>query len=378
MKKEILFLLILVGVTFGSCNNTAKKLTIFDMYTDFPVNEKFEFKLSNELAIRSFDRYSIAESGICVIDGSVLWYVEDGKDDCGACYDLNTGEKLAVIARKGTAANEINELTGFKVTEDAVMLYEGRNTIKTFAKKDILDDIPVEERKVVVATAPENLWVSRMAKLPNCSVLATIRPPFEFEKGKVDEINKKSVAIFGDNGVKSYETILYDSFDVKKASDTQIDADDLIKWTYAQGLIETKGNDKAVFAASDQFILYTLDLNNGEVVNEKRYSSIRRTEEEMSFATTNDMILSVQALQANDKYIVCKVEGYLSKEDKEIELRKEAIFVFDWNLKPVKKFELPDPEEKMGYYIISNDGSSVYFCEYHEEGVTLYKADLGI
>lgn len=134
----------------------------------------------------------------------------------------------------------------------------------------------------------------------------------------------------------------------------------------------------AVFAASDQFMLYTLDLNSGEVTNEKRYTSILRTEEEMSFATINDMGLSVLAMKANDKYIVCKVEGFLSKEDKEIELRKEAIFVFDWNLKPVKKFELPDPEEKMGYYTISNDCKLVYFCEYHEDGITLYKADLSI
>lgn len=376
MKKGRQLLLFLIGISFFYCSSSPKKSTALD--TDFPVTEKLEFKPSSELAVGVFDEYSIARSGICVIDGSVLWYVEDGKEDRGACYDLNTGEKLAVIARKGTATNEINELTGFKVTGDAVMFYEGRNTIKTFAKKDILDNIPMEERKVVVTTAPDNLWVSRMAKLPNGSVIATIRPPFEFEKGKMDETNKKSVAIFDNDGVKSYETIPYESFNVKKATDKQIDANDLIKWTYAQGLIETKGNDMAVFAASDQFILYTLTLNNGEVANEKRYTSIRRNEEEMSFATTNDMSLSVQAMKVNDKYIVCKVEGYLSKEDKEIELRKEAIFVFDWNLKPIKKFELPDPDEKSGYYTISNDCNSVYFCEYHEDGISLYKADLGI
>ena len=376
MRKGMQLLLFLIGLSFFNCSSSPKKSTALD--TDFPITEKLEFKPSSELAVGVFNEFSIARSGICVIDGSMLWYVEDGKDDCGTCYDLNTGEKLAVIARKGTAANEINELTGFKVMGDAVMLYEGRNTIKTFAKKDILDNIPVEKRKVVITTAPANLWVSRMAKLPNGSVIATIRPPFEFEKGKMDETNKKSVAIFDNDGVKSYETIPYESFNVKKATDKQIDANDLIKWTYAQGLIETKGNDMAVFAASDQFILYTLSLNNGEVANEKIYTSIRRTEEEMSFATTNDMILSVQAMKANDKYIVCKVEGYLSKEDKEIELRKEAIFVFDWNLKPIKKFELPDPEEKIGYYTISNDCDSVFFCEYHEDGITLYKADLSI
>ena len=83
MKKGILFLL--VSIAFGCCNT--KKSSTFDM--DFPVTEILEFQPSNELAIGSFDKYSIAGSGICAIDGSVLWYVEDGKDDCGACYDLN-------------------------------------------------------------------------------------------------------------------------------------------------------------------------------------------------------------------------------------------------------------------------------------------------
>ncbi len=55
---------------------------------------------------------------------------------------------------------------------------------------------------------------------------------------------------------------------------------------------------------------------------------------------------------------------------------KEAIFVFDWQLNPIKKFDLPD--RKNGYYGLSNNGRSVYFCEFNEDGLTLYKADLNI
>lgn len=99
-----------------------------------------------------------------------------------------------------------------------------------------------------------------MTKLPNGSVIATIRPPFEFEKNSVNEINKNSVVVWNNQEMKGYQTIDYASFDVKKRKRTDISANDLIKWTYAQGFIETRGNDLAVIASSDQFMLYTFDV----------------------------------------------------------------------------------------------------------------------
>ena len=121
--------------------------------------------------------------------------------------------------------------------------------------------------------------------------------------------------------------------------------------------------------------MYTFDINNGNVVNEKRYTKIQRKDgKEASFTTINDRNLSIGAMNVTDKYFLCGVDGYLSEKDIESGLRKKAIFVFDWNLNPIKKFELPN--RKKGYYTISNDCSSVYFCEYNEEGLTLYKADL--
>ena len=52
------------------------------------------------------------------------------------------------------------------------------------------------------------------------------------------------------------------------------------------------------------------------------------------------------------------------------------INIFYVMLKPIKKFDLPD--RKNGYYGLSNNGRSVYFCEFNEDGLTLYKADLNI
>lgn len=372
MKRKSQFLLFVISLFFIGCNNGGKKsiTLISNIGTDFSTSEKLEFK--------PFNKYNIPGEGFCVIEDSVLWNFNDGKEDIGYCYHLNTGDKLSVIASKGFAENELKELAEFYITNNSVVLFEDRNIIKTFAKKDILNNIPLENRKVSVTVAPNNILSHKMAKLPNGSTLATIRPPFEAEKEKMDDINNKSVVIFNNNDIKSYETINYDSFDIEEATNKQIDANELIKWTYAQGNILVKDNNIAAFSASHQFILYTLDLNTGDVVNEKRYTKLLRDNGEMSFTSTNDMNLNINAMKANDKYILCLVRGYLSDEDKESKLPKEEIFVFDWNLTPIKKFELPDSEGKYGYYTISNDCHSVYFCEYNRDEISLYKADLNL
>ena len=370
MKTKAQFLLLLISISFFSCNGTVKMpaTPISNIDTDFPATEKLEFKL--------FNKYDILKSGTCVIDDSTLWFFDFAETEIGSCYNLNTGKKLSIIASIGRAANELTELDSFEIIGDSVLLYTGRNTIKTFAKKDIIDNIPMGDRKFSVITVTDSIWVRRMTKTPNGSVLATIMPS-SIEDQEINEINQKSVAVFNNQEANSYETINYGSFDLEKAKDKELATNDLIKCAYADGSIEIKDNDMAVFAVSNQFILYTFDIKSGNVVNEKRYTMMQREEgREGSLKTINDRRLRIDVMEANDKYILCDIQGYLSEEDKDSKLYKEAIFVFDWELNPIKKFDLPDREN--GYYKISNDGRSVYFCEFTEDGLTLYKADLNI
>lgn len=377
MKTKTQFLLFLIGLFFFSCNNTVKNQTIpvSNLDTDFPTTERLEFK--------PFNKYDILEEGGCMIDDSILWHFKEGESDLGACYNLNTGEKLSTIASKGRATNEIIQFDGFNIIGDSVLLYTDRNrTIKAFAKKDIIDNVPMGERKFSVTTAPDSIWVSQMIKLPNGSVLATIQPAlFEYQKTEqINEINQKSVTIFNDKEANSYETINYESFDIEKAKGAKLSANDLIKYAYSYGFISLRNNDTAVFSVNNQFILYTFDLKRGNVVNEKRYTKIQRIMEVdetfVSFETTNDRQMSICSMKTNDKYILCDVRGYFSEEDKDSKQYKEAIFAFDWDLNPVKKFDLPN--RKNGYYTISKDCKSVYFCEFNEDGLTLHKADLNI
>lgn len=376
MRTNTRFLL-LFSISFWGCTNTVKNQAtpISNIDTDFPITEKLEFN--------PFNKYDILEEGVCVIDDSILWHFKEGEYDLGSCYNINTGEKLSTIASKGRAANEIIQFDGFDVIGDSVLLYTDRNrTIKAFAKKDIIDNVPMGERQFSVTTAPDSIWVSQMTKLPNGSVLATIQPAlFEYQKAEqTNVINEKTVAIFNNKEANSYETIKYESFDIEKAKGTELAANDLVKYAYSYGSIAIKDNDMAVFSVSDQFILYTFDLKSGNVVNEKRYTKIQRTvggdEAFVSFETTNDRQMSIYSVKTNDKYILCSVQGYFSEEDKKAKLYKKAIYIFDWELSPIKKFDLPD--RKNGYYIISNDCSVVYFCEYTEDGLILHKANLNI
>lgn len=376
MNTNLQLLVLGICIAFVSCKNVPQQPK-----NDFIATIDSTFSVSGQLKFKQVNKFNIAgEYGGCVIDGSVLWHFEQGKENYGYCHDLESGKELNVIAMKGRAANQLSNLEWFDMTKDSVSLYESTNVVKTFAKKDILGDVPAEKRVCSTVTIPKDILVSRMTKLPDGSVVATIRPAvFDFEKGYTNKANEASVIVAGRGGMKTFTTINPTSLNVEKAKNNELPADELVKWAYAQGCIAVKDNNTAVFSVSDQFILYVLDLKTGKVTAEKRYTDIVRDGGEMTFATTNQHELSIRDMKANDKYIVCEVDGYFSEEDKIAKERKKALFVFDWQLNPVKRFDLAFPLEEYCYYRIANDCTAVYFCKQHSRnGLTLRKAELNI
>ena len=378
MRKNYLFLLFLLSAVSLDCEAVSMNSSDgrkSDLNEDFPTAEKLRFK--------SAGKYKIAEeTGGSVIDGNVLWHFEYGEDqkveNFGCCYDLETGKELSVIAMRGDAADELTGLEWYGMSGDSVTLWQDRKTMKTFAKKDIVSGMPMEDRKCSVWRAPNDLLVAQAVKLPDGTVLATVRPAvFEFEKAFPNALNQKSIVLFGENGVKGYDVIDYDSFDLGDAAETEFPANDLVKWNYAQGCIGVKDNHTVAFSVDGQFILYTWDVNTGKVLAEKRYTDAERDGGEMSFTTTNECRLSILDMAVSEQYIVCDVIGYFSEEDKEAGKMGRALFVFDWSLKPVKRFDLAT--RGGGYYRVATDCSAVYFCKQSgEHTLSLYKADLNI
>lgn len=377
MKKRLQILSFFIATSFFSCHSTGKNnaTAILDMNADFPVSEKIEFK--------PFNKYNILEAGGCLIEGATLWYLMEDNHSLGFCYDLNTGEKRSIIGTIGKAAYEFTVFPDFfSFVGDSLQFYTSRNVIKTFSKKDIIENIPVGERKFSVTSTPDSIYVGSIVKLPNGSVIATISS----EMGKQipmynNEFNKNQVAIYNSDEAKSYKVIDHNSFDIKKIDRSEMPEDltveELIESAYFNGNVRVKGNDRAIFSVGDQFMLYTFDINSGKVVSEKRYTEMNKITRDGKI--TNDNQLSISRIESNDKYILCFVDGYFSKEDKEARLRKSTVFAFDWDLNPIKRFDLPAlKDEGSSYYTVSIDCSSLYLCEYNEEGLALSKADLNL
>lgn len=373
MKKNLQILLLFISTSFVSCNSADNIVPISDMNKDFPTAEKLEFK--------PFNKYDIY-GGRGIVDDSVLWYFCDDDGSFGYCYDLNTGEKLSTIITKGRALNELSRLDVPEFSGDSIHFYDEKRavrSVKTFAKRDIISNIPLGERKFSVITLPDSVYATQMTKLSNGSILAKISSTPEFSIRKQDEkddLDNRSAVVFHNNEISYFEAINYDSFDIKvvpgRSDRAPSSPREQIKIAYTSGRIGVKDNEVAVFTLEFQFILYTFDLKKGKIIKEKRYTEMQGGE----IFPTNEMKQRISDVIHNDKYILCFVDGFLSKEDKELKQSKSAIFVFDWDLNPIKRFDLP--EGRYNYYTISNDWRSVYLYVETEEGLTLQKADLNL
>lgn len=377
MKRKLQALSFFIPILFFGCDGTSKNsaTAILDVNADFPTSEKIEFKPLN--------KYNILEAGGCLIEGSTLWYLMDDNNTLGFCYDLSTGEKISTIGTIGKAAYEFTTCPDFfSFVGDSLQFYTSRNEIKTFSKKDIIENIPVAERKFSVTSTPDSIYVGSLIKLPNGSVIATISS----EMGNLipmynNDFNKNQIAIYNSNEAKSYKVIDYNSFDIDKIDRSEmpegLTVEGIIESSYFSANIKVRGNDTAIFSVEDQFMLYTFDINSGKVVNEKRYTKMDKVTK--GGRIMNDRNLTIARMESNDKHILCFVDGYFSNEDKEARLRKTEIFVFDWDLNPVKRFDLPAlKDEDASYYTVSIDCSSLYLCEYTEDGLALSKADLNL
>ena len=396
MTKRCRFLWLLFGIfIFDShlavCSSPPTRL---NMNTDFTVVEKVELK-----PFKTYDGLKAWHTWI--IDGSLLYVIDhDPWNDLGTCYDFDTGKKLSVLAKHGKAPYELSDKISYKtihVTKDFIVFVPAKtiaktvsnkyipvreNAIKVFAKKDMINNVPVKDRKVIIPAFPDSVWVEQATILPNGAIVAIMPPPApdlqKLEKDARTGMEKKTLMVLGQKGVTYHETLPGDGFpEYNPSLGSKFTPYVTMKRSNARGLFRTRGNDMAVFAVDGQFMLYTFDFNSGKVKNVKRYTDILPLNGGNEVG--NDMGLRVVCLEVTDNHIFCLVSGYFSEADKQSKTDRSAVFVFDWNLKPIKKFELPKLTK--GYYTIPMDGSAVYFKQVDKENdknTLLYKADLKI
>lgn len=390
MKIRLQILLLFVAIPLLSSSGEGDPTPLSDFNKDFPTAEKIEFKYFNKYNFQPNVR-----SRASFADESTLWLMVEAEKRIGLCFDLKTGKELGVIAYKGEGLNQFLGLGKVIFEGDSIQLYSSMREIKTFAKKDIIENKPLEKRKFSYRLAPDKMRVGTLHKLPNGSILTTLISrgrtfdsgiggtynqddiPRPLVPGVDSEFNKKSVAIFNSHKANSYETIDYDRFcysTIKEYNVLQKDKIEEIKGVYAYSHIGTKGN-KAVFVTRSHPILYTFDLNRGKVIKEKIYSNIILQDTDKNDGRPR---FRTHSIKCNDKYIICIVDGYLSKENVKNRIWDDtAILVYDWDLNPVKRINL-DSRKSAFRYFISEDCSTVYLWEETDKGISLSKADLNL
>lgn len=391
MKKRLQILVLLLAIPLLNSFGEGDSAPLSDFSKDFPVSEKLEFKYFNKY---NFKPYISA----CFADESVLWLMGETEQNLGVCFDLKTGKELGVIAYKGGGLNQFHGLCKVIFKGDSIQLYSSMREIKTFAKKDIIENKPLEKRKFSYSVSPDKMRACTMHKLPNGSILTTLNEGRTFDCGlggnapavsdeKLDiprpsmpgmdeEFNKKSVAIFNSHKANSYETIDYSRFcysTIKEYNVLHEHKIGYIRSCYGLSHIGVKEN-KALFVLKIRPILYTFDLNKGKVIKEKIYSNIILQDTDKNDGRPR---FRTASMKWNDKYIICIIDGYLTKENVKNKIEDTAILVYDWNLNPIKKIDLGRRKDATKYFV-SEDCSAVYLREETDHGVTLSKANLNL
>lgn len=372
MKKIYVLLFALTLLSCGE-NKRVNEGPISDINKDFTDTKNIKQKKYKDLDILAY--------GISYIEDSKLWLFAGGgrSNELGICYDLETGTKVSPIAMLGKASYELMDIEGLQFAGDSLQFTVPRGAIKTFSRKEIMSNIAMNERTFSVVNSPDTIASIRMIKLPNNSIVANIQAPdIAHPRYKKFDINKGDIVIYNKKEANSYNTIDYECFnlpmDKSQASSAELAKIDKIKRAYSDGEICIKGNDKAVFSVQGQFMLYIFDMNNKCVVNKKVYTDMFYDEDKHTDFSPK---ISIESLKSNDDYIFCYTRGFFTAKDKENNEKKEVVFVFDWDLNPVKRFNLASQENE-GNYVISVDSNSIYFIEPSKLGLTLYKSEFDL
>lgn len=364
---QIIPIFVLIGCGGNSTNYQPFPLS--NIQTDFPECDTLKFE--------EFNTYDIYDMSDFVIRDSTLWqFTFTSREYVGFCYNLSTGEKYSSIANFGRAANELdNQYRQYLVENDSLyFLYSHQGIVKSIAKKDIINNVPLGERVIKKTRLPDSLFIQQIVKLPNGCLLATNAVGYSQAFPTTNEdVNSPLVLIINNNNIKTYPVIDYNTHHFKMHSEQQFSRVDFIRHSYATGRISCQNNTTAVFSVNNQGILYTLDLTNGKVINEKRYSEMKCESDNVS--SSNDLDLYISHLESNDKYIFCIISGYMNQLDKKENKHKRFMLVFDWNLTPIKRFSL----SRSSFFSFSKDNPSViYEKRLSNKGLTLYKANVNL
>lgn len=380
MKTKIayLFLLGLLTVACSKQPNQSQTIPLSDINADFPVAEKIEYH-----PIQKFDIYT---SGGIDIKDSILWLTYIEAPIVGHAYNLYTGEQIAPIAASGRALNEIEYgWEKYEITNDSIFfMFNSVGMVKGFALKDILNNQPMGERKAVIQTVPDSIRISKLDKLPDGSVLISIQS-FSHIKTRTQGMKEQSFAYYDGKNLTGFQPYPFDRLNLSTNCDDEQLLQDVLKLAFTQGNISFKNNNEFAGTVSDQFIVYTFNKEEGKIMHLKQYTTIVYQTDSgansYNYITDNERHISLSSVQTDNQYIVCMGSGYFTQEEAEAKKAKIALFVFDWNLNPIKRIDIKKQkqnENNIMMYKVDLDQRRIYCIESGKEGLSIYEADLNL
>lgn len=342
---------VLIALFFWSCTSEDKKsnVVIQDLDKDFPNSEMITPILK--------DTFNILSSYMCIgVTDSVLWVFDDRGGDC---YSIETGDKISKITTVGKANYEIlSKIRDMHFLGDYAYIRTLEGLIKKYLKEEVLSNVPLDKRYCEIATSDKFIFLGGNSReLDNGSVLCGnsyivgCRDP---HKERFAIYDGEEVSYFGED-YRSLEFISSSKFKEQEEihknkipyvfrncnNDKLEDQIQCIKQSlYGEvNVLYTSYGNKVATVSKNGFSIEVVDGEAMQVTNDRFYNRVF-VEEDWSNALIDKQI-HVRYVSCNDKYIYCLVAlGNEAKELKDLKY-SEKVYVFDWDLNPVKSFAIP-------------------------------------
>lgn len=346
MKKKFLPFLFLAV----SCTSYTKD--VHDIDKDFPTTDTLSFE-----PIKTFN---IDQEVIdfTVMD-SAVFIVEMGSENFGHCYNINTGEVISTLVSKGSAQNELikNPLSGIRIKDGNVYFSNQGGVIKKFSTNEILTK-PLGERKVDIISPPNEVATMSYIETGNNELFGTPLPNMNDDFYRYF-ISVKDSVIYLEKLNEKYKAS-------KNITDKNLSQAPIISCAF-------ENYNNKVVTADYGMMLQIVDLKKRIIENERFYNKI----EVDGKGRLKSNEFTVANVKCNEKYIYFRTirSDFSKTTDKDV--YNMYVYVFDWNLNPVKKYFAGAFNYKKTRNNISHDGNNYYYMTVSDEDKqVLYKAEI--
>lgn len=360
--KKLFLPALLVLISCGGSVNTDKTLVLSNLDVDFPVTDTIQPSY-----IQTFE--NISRTSTCAVKDSIIYVSEDNNSNCGHSYNIYTGEQISTIINIGRASNEIPGLRGFLIKGDSIQLFDtyaiqsnnNPQTIKTFALNDILTK-PMGERNFSSVTIPDTLFTISYLKIDGGIILGSNSAGELTNNLRYFISENNQITYFGDIMEGLVESVIVLDEKNKRLS-------------YNPFVFTEFGcyNEKIVAVNSSIMMLEVINTVEKTVEKGKYYDKYLIKNENQGESTGCYRPSSVMCTKENIFCIAIKKSIVGNKP-----IFESYIFVFDWNLNPVKKYYIAGGDALNFNYILSNDCKSIYSISTNPEKQEIYEGKITV